>query len=208
MLSPDSPNNQSPYVPPQLGRPTRVPDARSLEQREHQLIVPPKLDQHVFTHPVALSEGALFMPNHTLIQDHVAHWIKNPDKGSVFARKTRLLRWLPRTALFKLLQIGRYDGLIFFQPGEVIAHVFFQRHGSDLHMFSVAVAPAHRGNGYAEQALRCFIEHARARPGISRVRLGAKGHDAVERICTKIENTPDEYRLGVDPNRFYRLLRN
>ena len=178
-MTPELPHNPKPSAPPILSGLSRTPDSRPAVQKAEHTKDIPQLDQYVFSNPVILSEGALFLPQHTLVQNHVAHWIKHPDKGSVFARRTRFIRWLPKAALFKLLRLGRYDGLIFFQPGEVIAHVFFQRHGKDLHMFSVAVAQKHRGLGYAERALRCFIEHARAIPGIARVRLGAKGHDAV-----------------------------
>lgn len=47
------------------------------------------LDPLVFSSPVVLSNGALFLPNHDLIQNHVGHWIKHPDKGSAFDKKTK-----------------------------------------------------------------------------------------------------------------------
>lgn len=83
--------------------------------------------------------------------------------------------------------------------------MFFQRHGSDLHMFSVSVAEKYQGRGYAARALSRFIDHARTIPGVNRVRLGAKGHRAVEHICEKIEASPEVYGLRVCGNRFYGL---
>jgi hypothetical protein len=211
MLEPNKPHNPSNAGPEYLGA-RRAKILRANAEDAPDLNVPASssatatpLPPYVFDQPTVLSEGALFARNHALVQNYVSHWIRNPDKGSAFDRATRLIRWMPDTGLFALMRMMKYDGLVFTKPGEVLAHTFFQRHGHDLHMFSVSVADEYRGQGLAEKAILRFIEHARTLPDVDRIRLGAGGHPAVERVCEKFTERGHSLGLMPEPNRFFRF---
>lgn len=186
--------------------PVRSMERSSSGQPEDSLQSAADLPAYVFSSPIAISDGALTSKNHKLVQDYVAHWIRNPDKGSAFDKATRLVRWLPDRALFGLMRMLKYDGLLFTQPGEVVAHTFCQRHGSDLHMFSVSVNPSYRGQGLAKKALQAFIEYGRNLDGIERIRLGAGGHVAVQSICEKLEVRGEEFGLRAEGDQFFRYF--
>lgn len=115
----------------------------------------------------------------------------------------RFIKWLPDRALTKLLKTFRYDGLIYSHPGEIVAHVMFQRHGKDLHVFSVFVAEQHRGKQFAEKAIIGLFEYAKKRPDIERVRIGGGKHPAIERVCTDLEKRAEELGIIPAPGRWY-----
>lgn len=127
------------------------------------------------------------------VRNYVIHWIRHPDHGSTFERKTRWFRWcvlplLPQRFVLWYMLRQHYNGLLFEHThvGGIVVHVFFQRRGDALHMFSVSTNPEYRGRRYALQALVYFITYAYGIGGITRVRLGAGGHEAVVAIVDKL----------------------
>jgi len=78
---------------------------------------------------------------------YVIGWVRNPDKGSAFDRAVKRLRLhlLPDGVLFHILLMLRYDGILFLENDEVVGHIFFQRHGKELHAFSFYTRPDMRG---------------------------------------------------------------
>jgi hypothetical protein len=112
------------------------------------------------------------------IDAYLVHWIKHPDAGSDFERKTRLIRWLPGCFLVWLLELFGYDGIVLIKDETVIGHVFFQKHATDWRAFSVFIREDHRRNAYAQLLLKDFLEGAYRDSRIAQVRIGA-GRDAV-----------------------------
>jgi GNAT superfamily N-acetyltransferase len=139
------------------------------------------------------------------VAEHIANWAKNPDEGSEFATKNSTLRLVPAMDLIKHLFAAGYGAAVFFEDEQLVAHVFYQRHGSELRVFSVFVDEQRRGCGYAKEALHLFFLHAREL-GADAVQLGAGNHLAMTRVCEKLAAMPDlPYRVDTDnPTRFVR----
>ena len=64
-----------------------------------------------------------------VVADYLSWWIQNADPAGAFSARARWLRHLPATWCFRLLSALGYDGLLYFDGGAVIGHVFFQRRG-------------------------------------------------------------------------------
>ncbi|SRR3989344_3736661 len=131
------------------------------------------------------------------VGNYVVKWIKNPDSGSSFERKTRFIRWLPGGLLTRAMLLLKYDGLLFKRDGEIVSHVFFQRHGDSLHAFSFAVGEKHRHLGLFKQTVADLINHAKVVGGITRVRLGAGGHDAVAKMHARLRDHEKDLAIRV-----------
>ena len=124
---------------------------------------------------------------------YVTSWIKNPDKGSDFDKKTRWIRWLPGWILIRLMIRLKYDGLLFYEGDQFIGHIFYQRHKYDWRAFSVGVIPRFRGMGFAQKMLVEFMKHAWAESHLRGVKIGAGGHPKILHICKKVADN----RLGL-----------
>jgi len=116
--------------------------------------------------PILISEALLKprSPHAALVLEH-AHWFAtHPDPTSEFARKrwARLLPWAPKWLLFALLIRQNYDGMVYVTEatGEVLGHVIWQRHGNNLHVFSVHVHNLYRHQGLALEFLEDFVHVA------------------------------------------------
>lgn len=132
-----------------------------------------------------------------LVKDYVASWVKNANPKGKFYKKTRFIRRLPGSIILRLLRGLKYDGLLFEKNGKVAVHVFFQRHGNALHMFSVAAEQGFGGKGLATEALEGFLEYARAVPEIKSVRIGAGEHKGVMAIFKKFKQREHELKIIV-----------
>lgn len=104
---------------------------------------------------------------------HVAWWAKHPAAGSYFEQAARSLPDVPDPALVALLQEMRYDGLLYLERADIVGHLFFQRHGAELHAFSVWFGESLRGGDMLSVALLDFLAYASDLPGIARARVGA-----------------------------------
>ena len=114
---------------------------------------------------------------------HVLHFATHPDKGSTFARLTSFLRLLPKRLLFFLLvPCLKYDGIICYDEGKFIGHVFFQKHRFHWGIFSVFVQEEYRAKGYAKHMLAECLKRAYALLHIQRVYLGNGGDPCVQHI--------------------------
>lgn len=136
---------------------------------------------------------------------HVDYWVKHPDEGSSFEKVARYVRRVPSRALLPMMQLMRYDGLICRRDDHAIAHLFFQRHGTALHMFSIWVAPELQGRGLGSKLVVAFLEWSRARSDISSVRLGAGGDQRVKSIVEKLSRNATDLGITVDEQSFVRF---
>ncbi|HVU79806.1 MAG TPA: GNAT family N-acetyltransferase [Candidatus Paceibacterota bacterium] len=99
-------------------------------------------------------------------------WIHRPNRGSAFERATRYVRWLPEGLLLRMFIRRGYDGFLAMEDGAIIGHVFFQRHGDTLHLFSIETKEDRRRQGIGSSLLESFLRFAWDR-GFRHVRLGA-----------------------------------
>lgn len=181
-----------PAVRRELGERVEVREEPSAEREGGRKFAP-----HVFQSPTVIGDRPLLGRPLDMVDRYILNWIRNPDPNGSFSKVSRWVSWVPDKALLGLMRGLKYDGLVFSEPGQIVAHSFYQRHGDALHMFSVAVSNGFEGRGCAEKALLAFLEHGRSVDGITKVRLGAGGHPATARICEKFAARAEE--LGVIP---------
>lgn len=117
---------------------------------------------------------------------YVVRWIKNPDKGSVFEKKTRWIRWLPGWMLIWLMMRQKYDGLLFYEGDQFIGHIFYQKHSHDWRGFSIRTVKALEGRGYAQKMIVEFLKLAWMESHLKGVKIGAGGNPAILHICQKV----------------------
>jgi RimJ/RimL family protein N-acetyltransferase len=125
--------------------------------------------------PHAASEEVAQQEHATEVAAHVGWWARHPVPDSNFARSIGPLPDIPDAELFAALRQKGYDGLLYRNEREIIAHCFFQRHDSELHAFSMWISEEHRGGGLMPIVCFDFMAYASARPGIVRARFGT-GH--------------------------------
>jgi hypothetical protein len=142
--------------------------------------------------PPCLASTLLAQPDHTAVAAHVAHWARNPDPGSTFARTIGRLPDVPDAVLAAALGQRGYDGLVYVDGKEIVGHCFFQRRDDELHGFAVWVAGHQRGGRLMAIACFDFIAYASACPGIVRARIGT-GHPA-DRLLAPLK--PVSAKLG------------
>src|SRR6185436_2630423 len=91
---------------------------------------------------------------------YVAWWVRHPSPGSHFEAATRHLNEMPDAPLVATLLTLGYDGLIYQHAGEVVGHVFFQRHSADVCAFSSSVDERYRGTELWVTFSFDFVAHA------------------------------------------------
>ena len=106
---------------------------------------------------------------------HIGWWARHPVADSNFARSIGRLPDIDDAELFATLSRKGYDGLLYTSENEIIGHCFFQRHGAELHGFSVWVSEQHRGGNLMTVACFDFVSYASACQGIVGARIGT-GH--------------------------------
>lgn len=125
------------------------------------------------------------------LKAYVLRWIRNPDPGSPFDRKTRYFRWLPGGVLMGILRTAGYDGLLFLdERKQVVGHLFFhiaknEKRETVFRIFSVFVREDRRGTDFTTHMLRELHFHARVHK-VKWVRLGAGGNEAIASLWKKI----------------------
>ena len=139
-------------------------------------------------------------PIHLLSRQHLIDWMRNPDPGSAFDRKMRFLQWLPDAVLlFLLVHVFDYGGLVWVDDKEqVVGHVMHQRHGHDLHIFSVWVEKPFRKHGVGAEMVRAELEHAREDRSIRRVRGGAGRNADMIRLWDRVVSNISFVRKEAD----------
>ena len=155
-----------------------------------------------------LSEGAADLPlplvvsaNLTaLIRDYVLWWVRNPDPTGAFAVKTRWRGWLPgRLVVRALLALG-YDGVVYQMDATVIGHIFFQRHGADLHIFSAGVSEPYEGHKFSLVMLLDCVAYAATLPAIRRVRVGRAANQLTRHGLQLIDERKDRLGWRITPD--------
>lgn len=116
---------------------------------------------------------------------YLAWWLSHPDPGSTFERKTRWLRWLPKGVIAHIMIRLGYDGLLYFSEDKIIGHVFFQRHGSSLCGFSLALAREFQGRRLPTVLVLDFLAHAHQLHEITRASIGT-GRNLVARRALRV----------------------
>ena len=132
-----------------------------------------------------LASALLAQPGQAEFIAHIAHWARNPDPGSNFARNVGRLANVPNWEIATTLKERGYDGLIYFDRKGLAGHCFFQRRENALHVFSVWVADRRRDGKLMALVGFDFIAYASAQPGIVRARLGT-GSRAADRVLAPL----------------------
>jgi len=115
---------------------------------------------------------------------YVVHWATHPDKGSAFDAYTRFLRKVPKPLLFFLLvRCLGYDGIICYDEGAFIGHVFFQKHRRHWGIFSVFVQQSLRDKDYAKRMIAECLKRAYTKVALQRAYIGNGGHPAIQHIA-------------------------
>jgi hypothetical protein len=131
---------------------------------------------------------------------YLAWWIRHPEPGSSFERATRHLIDLRDAALIETLLRMDYDGLLYRDDGEIVWHVFFQRHGADLCAFSCSVGEQSRGGGVWPTIAADFTAFASALAGVRRARWGSGNHPISGQFLALLEPhaATRGWRVGAD----------
>ena len=98
-----------------------------------------------------------------------------------------------RALVATLLKIG-YDGLLYQREGEIVGHVFFQRHGADLCAFSSSVSEGHRGGKHWAIFVVDFVAFAYQIAGVTRARIGGGNHPITRGVVALLR--PHVTKLG------------
>jgi hypothetical protein len=118
---------------------------------------------------------------------YVDWWIRHPDPLSRFERSTRHLLKMPDAMrVATLLKMG-YDGLLYQREGEIVGHVFFQRHGADLCAFSSSISERYRGGKRWAIFLMDFVAFASQRADVTRARVGGGNHPITRGLVALIK---------------------
>ncbi len=137
----------------------------------------------------------------------------HPDEGSDFDKN---MSW--KKMLFRMPKINRtlghlgmwyltvqkgYDALILSKEGKIIGYTAFQMHpDKSLHVFSIEVDEDHRENGLGTLMQTEIIRKARQRK-LKKVRIGAGGDEATNRICRTLSKRGEELGISYsDPGWF------
>jgi GNAT superfamily N-acetyltransferase len=120
------------------------------------------------------------------LRNYIVNWVRNPDKKSIFDRKTRFIRWLPSVLLIVILKFFRYGGTILCVSGEIVSHAFYQKHGPEWHIFSVTVKENCRRQGCATAVIRQLLQKAYSNNLLKGVRLGNGKNLVIVEFCKRI----------------------
>ena|ERR1043166_2842318 len=127
------------------------------------------------------------------VTQYLAWWIRHPNPDSIFDRATRHLLDQPDSMLIETSRAMHYDGLLYRRDGEIVSHVFFQRHGADLCAFSCSVGESRGGKVWSTIAAD-FTAYASMLAGVRRARWGSGNHPITSHFLALIE--PHAGKLG------------
>lgn len=133
------------------------------------------------------------------LENYITRWARNPDPGSFFAKFNRFIRWLPDWLYIAFLRRKGYGGHILFKDGSPIGHVFYQRHGNEIHMFSIEVEEQYRGLGYGHGLMRSFLLEMSDRTEIDVLRISAGGSEDVRRMWIRTLDGKYDLPYAVEP---------
>jgi len=121
------------------------------------------------------------------VRDYLAWWISHADPSGTFAAKIGWVEGVPDERLTRALFVLGYDGLIYLTGDAVVGHVFFQRHGADVHGFSTAVSDGLDGHGYSVVMMMDYVSYALRLAGVARVRVGTGRNNVTRRFLERIK---------------------
>jgi hypothetical protein len=152
------------------------------------LLIPETGTQHVLVSapPAELAEK---------VKAYAVNWARKPDAGSEFEEKVTPLLGLSDEQLFARLIGGGYDGLLLFdETGEIIGHVFYQKHNGWWGVLHVFVTESMRERRYATRmVVDRVIAGMKAELGFMMI---SKGGDArVARIHEKLVDPANPLQL-------------
>jgi GNAT superfamily N-acetyltransferase len=128
---------------------------------------------------------------------YIAQRIGHPDEGSEFEKKLGMARYAFRIPILgktlaqeamQFMQTRGYDALLLRHDVFIAGITAFQRHGLDLHVFSVEIKPEYRGLGLAQTMLEDFVAKTRAK-GIEKIRLGGGNNPATNGLVQKLADS-------------------
>ncbi len=134
---------------------------------------------------VPASDGAVTV-SVAAIDDYILRWARNPDRGSWFDILTFWRHAVPDQMLLYLLRWMGYGAQLHIQGGDVINHIFHQRHGDALHVFSIVTNEDHTGQGIAKRMLREWLLEAYKSSDVRRVRISAGRDEVVAHMYEQI----------------------
>ena len=120
-----------------------------------------------------------------VVAEYVGRWSRSPEPGSNFVRSVGHLPNISDAELAIALRKKGYDGLLYVSSGEIVGHMFFQRHDTELHAFSAWAAESHRGEKLMGTASMDFVAYAWACPKTARARVGT-GHSLTEHLLAPL----------------------
>jgi len=129
------------------------------------------------------------------IFSYIAHWARHPEAGSSFERAVGHLPDIPDKQLAAALHDRGYDGLLYFEDKEIVGHLFFQRHDSEVHAFSAWLTERRRGEDLTAVTFFDLLACASASAGIKRTRFG-RGQVAT-RLLSPLERAGASLRWRV-----------
>ncbi len=135
------------------------------------------------------------------VSSYILGCLAAPDEGSEFAERLAKsgLAQLPEQQRISALMNAGYIALLFPLEEAMVGHAFLQRHGPELHLFSLTVNRPHRGQDLGWHIVREVLAFAREMSGIQRVRLsrGAHGYFA-EYVLPRVTDEQERLRVCVD----------
>lgn len=137
----------------------------------------------------------------TNVHSYILSCLAAPDEGSDFAQQLAQsgLAQLPmERRLETLLQAG-YLALLYPEGEGMVGHAFLQRHGAELHLFSLTVNQPHRGQDIGWSIVVDLLAFARELAGIERVRLskGVHGYFA-EQVLPRVAEQQAQLHVTID----------
>jgi hypothetical protein len=141
-------------------------------------------------------------PETVAMRDHVIYCARNPNPGSVFDLATRDIRKWPDSALFAKLIRRRYNGLVFWENGQVVGHAIWQRRLRKLRIFSLYGHVLLRGQGRGTAQVAAWLRFAHKHRFKTLV-IGAGGNEMVKGVWQRAVNNdlglPFNVRAGREP---------
>ncbi len=125
---------------------------------------------------------------------HCCWWARHPNPKGKFALLAREWSEMTDERLIAILSHKGYDGLLYFQRGEIIGHFFFQRHLTELHAFSGWVAEPYREKKLLATFSLDFLAYASQCAGVVRARVGTGNHPVTHRLLAPLR--PHLPKLG------------
>jgi hypothetical protein len=116
--------------------------------------------------------SGLFASGETKVIAHIAHWARNPDPESKFARAVGRIPDVSDSQLVAMLLEKNYNGLLYADAVGIVGHCFFQLHDNELHAFAAWIAERRRGRALMQVSFFDLLAYASTQPGVARVRIG------------------------------------